>query len=186
MGSLLTGCAWTKTPVQMTLSPRLNQPLREPVKAALEIAPVKDARPVKDASVLIQKQNAYGKTTGAYVTEKPVAEIFGNGLKSALVQNGFETANGTKYALETEIQGFDYEIIAGFWEGTFISKVTVRFELVNQATKLPAWHDTYIGRDRAQSAMGTGQFVADSFSKASEDVIRQLVSDPAFRSYFEQ
>ena len=183
-GSLLTGCAWTKTPVQMTLAPKMNQPSKESPKAALKVAPVADNRPVADKTVLIQKQNAYGNTTGAYVTQKPVAEIFCDGLETALKQSGLETTNGTQYVLESKIQGFDYQTIEGFWQGTLIAKVTVRFDLVNQTNQLPVWHDTYIGQDRAQSALGTGQFVADSFSRASEDVIQQLLTDPMFRSYF--
>jgi len=186
LAGLLSGCAWTQTPVQMSLAPRVNQPVRKPLKAALEVAPVKDTRPVDNPSVLIQKQNAYGKTTGAYVTPKPVAEIFRDGLETALKQNGFETTNGTPYVLESTIQGYDYDTIAGFWQGTFIAKVTVRFELMNQTNDMPVWHDTYIGQDRAQAAIGTGQFVSDSFTRASDEVIRQLVADPTFRSFFEQ
>ena len=184
-GSLLTGCAWTRTPVEMSLAPKVNQPVKQPEKATLTVAPVKDTRPVKDGLVLMQKQNEYGNTTGAYVTTNPVAEIFGDGLEATLKQNGFESANGMPYVLESTIQGFDYQTIAGFWQATFIPKVTVRFELVNQTNQLPVWHDTFIGQDRAQTPIGTGQFVADSFSRACDDVIQQLVSDPEFRSYFE-
>lgn len=186
LAGLLSGCAWTRTPVQMSLAPQINQPVRKPLKVALEVAPVKDTRPVSGPLVLIQKQNAYGKTTGAYVTPKPVAEIFREGLETALKQNGFETTNGTPYLLESTIQGFDSDVIAGIWEGTFIAKVTARFELVNQTNNLPVWHDTYIGQDRVRAAIGTGQLVADSFTRASDDVIRQLISDPAFRRCFEQ
>jgi len=184
MAGLLTGCAWTQTPVNMTLVPKIDQPLKDSSKAALKVAPVADTRSVADKSVLIQKQNAYGNTTGAYVTQKPVAEIFSDGLKTALKQGGFETTNGTQYVLGSTIQGFDTQIIEGFWQGTLIAKVTVRFELVNQTNQLPVWHDTYTGQNRVQAAFGTGQLVADSFSRASEDVIQQLINDRTFRSYF--
>jgi Uncharacterized lipoprotein len=185
MAGLLTGCVFSRTSVQMALAPRVDQPLREPVKASLEVAPVKDSRPVKDGSVLIHKSNQYGTTSGAYITEKPVAEIFADGLNAALRQNGFETTNATQYVLKSEIQSFDLKAIAGFWTGTLISKLSIRFELTSRATRLPVWHETYNGQDSAEAAWGTGQFVADAFSRAAEDVIRQLVSDQTFRNYFE-
>jgi hypothetical protein len=185
MAGLLTGCAFSRTPVQMTLAPKVDQPLRDPVKGSLEVAPVKDSRSVKDGSVLIHKANQYGTTSGAYVTQKPVAEIFADGLKAALQQNGFENTNAAQYILKSEIQSCNYEAIAGFWKGTLITKLTVRFELMSQATKLPVWHETYNGEDRLEASWGTGQLITDAFSRSAEDVIRQLISDRTFRSYFE-
>ena len=186
LAGLLTGCAFSRTTIQMSVAPKVDEPVKEPVKASLEVATVKDSRSVADGSVLIHKKNGYGMTTsGAYVTEKPIAEIIQDGLNAALRQNGFETTNGTHYVLQGEIQNCDYQAIAGLWTGTLISKLTVRFELTSPATKLPVWHETYNGQDSSQSSWGTGQFVADSFSRAAEDVIRQLIQDRTFRSYFE-
>jgi hypothetical protein len=186
LAGLLTGCAFSRTTIQMSLAPAVDEPLKESGKASLDVSPVKDSRSVKDGMVLIHKKNGYGMTTsGAYVTEKPIAEIFQDGLNAALEKNGFTATNATRYVLESEIQTIDYDTIAGFWKGTLISKLTVRFELTNPTAKLPLWHETYIGQDSSEASWGTGQFVADCFSRASEDVIRQLVSDKTFRSYFE-
>jgi len=186
MMGLVTGCAFTRTPVTMTLAPTVDRPVQEPARASLEVEAVQDSRLVKDGTVLIHKKNGYGQTTsGAYVTEKTIAEIFQDGLNTALQKNGFETTNGTHYVLHSEIQSSDYDVMAGFWKGTLITKLTVRFEMSAGATNLPVWHETYKGQDSCESTWGSGQFVANCFTRASEDVIRQLVSDRIFRSYFE-
>jgi hypothetical protein len=144
---LLTGCASSRTPVRLTVASRVNQPLKESLKASLEVEAVKDSRPVTDEFVLMQQSNIYGPTTGGYITEKAVATIFGDGLNAALRQNGFETTNATHYLLQSEIQSFDYEPISGIWAGRFTSYVLlcVHFELVNQSTRQLIWQKTYVG-----------------------------------------
>jgi hypothetical protein len=185
---LLTGCASSRTPVQLTVDSRVNQPLKEPLKAYLEVETVKDSRPVTDEFVLMQQSNIYGPTTGGYITEKTVAKIFGDGLNAALRQNGFETTNAIHYLLQSEIQSFDYEPISGIWAGRFTSYLFlyVHFELVNQSTRQLIWQKTYVGRDLERKTIRSGQLFAQGFSEASEDILQQLVSDQKFRIYFEQ
>jgi hypothetical protein len=189
MVGLLTGCAFTRTPVQVNLAPRVDQPLKVGQKASLEVGEVRDSRLVTDQFVLLQKANGYGPTDGAYITDKPVAEIFRNGLAATLRQNGFMTTNGTSYELRGNIQSFGFGVIQrAFSSPTAKSWLTVRFELVDKSTGLPIWHDAYDGQDTEPGPTGfdNGTFIATVFSKVSEDVIRQLVSDRAFRSYFER
>jgi hypothetical protein len=68
---LLTGCASSRTLVQLTVVSRINQPLKKSSKASLEVEAVKDSRPVTDEFVLMQQSNIHGPTTGSYITEKP-------------------------------------------------------------------------------------------------------------------
>ncbi len=189
MGGVLTGCAFSRTPVQVNLAPWVDQPLKVGLKASLEVGEVRDSRLVTDQFVLFQKANGYGPTDGAYITDKPVAEIFRNGLAATLRQNGFMTTNGTSYELRGNIQSFGCGVIQRAFSASMAkSWLTVRFELVDKSTGLPVWHDTYDGQDTEQGPSGfeEGTFIATVFSKVSEDVIRQLVSDRAFRNYFER
>jgi hypothetical protein len=189
MAGLLTGCAFSRTSVQVNLAPRVDQPLRVEQKASLEVGDIKDSRLVTDNFVLLQKANAYGPTEGAFVADKPVAEIFRNGLAATLQQNGFMTTNGTRYELRGEIQSFGCGAIQRFFSASTVKTwLTVRFELVDKSTGLPVWHDTYNGQDTepGSGGIGAGGFIGSVFSKVSEDVIRQLVSDRTFRSYFER
>lgn len=182
---VLTGCAFTKTPSQVTFAPGLSAPLRD-AKAALRLAEVKDSRAISDNRVLVQKRNAYGKTTGAYVAQMPVADLFRDGLHSAFQTNAFRVAKeNNAYDLKADIQEFDYDIIGGFWTATVNPKFQVRFELFETSTGNSVWRDTMTGRSQHKTAWGDAAFVARTFSTTADDVVRQLIADKSFRKFFE-
>jgi hypothetical protein len=123
--------------------------------------------------------------SGAYVTQEPVADIFKAGLLSCLKTNGFLVAsNDSPYALDADIQDFDHDVINGLWKTTVKPKLTVRFELVDKTSGISVWRDTFTGRDTMETAWGGEQFLVDTFDRAANDVVRQLISDKTFRSYF--
>jgi hypothetical protein len=140
---------------------------------------------VTDPNVLLHKANAYGPTSGAYVTKTPVAEILKTGVTEALKQNGFISADAGKYELRGDMQEFSIGGFSGFWQATVIPKLVVRFELVDKASEVPVWHDTFIGRTTGKTAMGDKEFLAKMFSESADDVAKQLVTDKTFRGFFE-
>jgi hypothetical protein len=187
LAGLLAGCVFKQTPVQLTLAPKINQPLASEPKASLQLGRFKDSRLVTDEFVLLQKENGFGTTEGAYVTEKPVAEILRDGLMMALEQNGFRITNRAQFELRGDIQSSGAVIIQGvivnqqikFW-------LTTRFDLVDPATGLTVWHDTYTGQNTATNlSIISKRFIVPACSNMSENAISQLVSDRMFRSYFE-
>jgi hypothetical protein len=187
LAGLLTGCVFKRTPVQLTLAPKVNQPLASEPKASLQLGRFNDSRLVTDEFVLLQKENGYGTTEGAYVTEKPVAEILRDGLMMALEQNGFRITNRAQFELRGDIHSSGAVIIQGvvvnqqikFW-------LTARFDLVDPATGLTVWHDTYTGQDTATNlSIISKRFIVPACSNMLENAIGQLVSDRTFRSYFE-
>jgi len=181
-----SGRALTRTETKLAFAPTIEQPLGTQRKAGLDVGEILDKRPVKDKSVLVHKVNGHGQTTtGAYVTRQPVAEVFREGLVSALKRNGFNTAEAAKYELRGSLEEFEFDSIAGFWKATVKPKLTVRFELVDKGTGQSTWRETYFGRDTLETAWGDAEFVAQMFSKSAEDVLRQLVGDRAFRGHFE-
>lgn len=183
---LSAGCALTRTETKLAFAPTVENPLSAQRKAGLDVGEIADKRPVKDKAVLIHKINGHGQTTsGAYVTERPVAEVFKEGLLSTLKRNGFTGVEGAKYELRGSIEEFEFDAITGFWKATVKPKLTVRLELVDKATGQSAWRETYFGRDTLETAWGDADFVALMFSKSAEDVLRQLVGDRAFRSHFD-
>jgi len=187
---LLTGCAFSRTPVQVTFAPAISQPVKAPGKAALEVGEIRDTRLVGDPMVLLHKSNAYGPTSGAYVTDVPLAKIFGDGLKRALEQNAFMGTNGLHYELRGEIQNFGFGAIQNGVFSSLTSKtwLTVRFELVDKAKGLPVWHDTFNGQATGTLSAWTGGDASDvgrAFSEGAQDVVKQLISDLEFRNYFE-
>jgi|WetSurMetagenome_2_1015567.scaffolds.fasta_scaffold397232_1 hypothetical protein len=202
LAGCLTGCVLSeRTPVPMSINPYVNEPISAPAKAYLEVAAVQDTRSITDKTVLITISDFEGFTyQNSYVTEKPIAEIFQDGLNSTLQKNGFVAINGPAYALESEITGLKWEassvpgklglgsILSGSApppKNNFIATPSVNFDLKDKATGQPMWKQSYDGKCDDTLRGDEGSFFADTVSLAAEDVIGQLIKDPKFRSYFE-
>ena len=180
-----TGCAFTRTKVAINFNPAVDSPVGPKSVAYLSVGDIKDTRPVEDKYVLTHKFDGYGnQTSGAFVTEQPVAEVFKQGLIEALQTNGFARAESQKHLeLRANIQEFDNRVIAGFLEATVKPELTVRFELLDDNGTV-VWRDTMIGRSTLQTPWGNGEFIVKTFNAAAEDAIRQLLADDSFRGYF--
>jgi hypothetical protein len=187
LAGLMTGCVFMRKPVSLTLAPQVNQPLPSGPKASLALGDFKDTRLVTDGFVLVQDENAYGPTEGAFVTEKPVAEIFRDGVRMALEQDGFWITNAARYELRGNLQSSGITVVQGivfnreikFW-------LTTRFDLVDSATGLTVWHDTYTGQNTATNlTWERKEFIVPACSNMLVNTINQLVSDRVFRSHFE-
>ncbi|HEU5124720.1 MAG TPA: hypothetical protein VFW05_11725 [Verrucomicrobiae bacterium] len=178
------GCAFTRTRVNVQLTPTASSPLDKTPAVELRVGEVKDTRPVKDGFVLSQKYNGYGqRTSGAYVAQEPVAQIFKQSLFSVLEKNGFITTGATnRLELRADIQEFSHDIMAGFLKATVQPKLIVRFELVETDSGRSVWHDTLIGRETLQTSWGTGAFLVETFNKAADDIFKQLISNTNFRN----
>jgi ABC-type uncharacterized transport system auxiliary subunit len=187
LGVLATGCAFSKTPVTVNFAPTVQQPLTAAASSTLQVGKVKDSRPINDPAVLVQKRNGYGQvTSGSYVAQKPIAELFRDGLASALNANGFKPGSGaSKYEIRGDVQEFDFDVITGFWTAEVKPKLIVRFELVELATSKPVWRETYVGRHTAKTAWGDSTFMVEMFNQAAENAVKQLLEDNSFRSYFQ-
>jgi hypothetical protein len=179
-----TGCAFTRTTVAVNFNPAVNCPTG-PTVTYLSSVTVVDTRPVEDKFVLTHKFDGYGnRTSGAYVTQQPVADIFQRGLAQALQANGFvQSTNQFRFELRADIQEFDNDVIMGLWQATVKPKLTVRFELMD-TNGVSIWRDTMIGRATLETPWGAGEFIVKTFNAAAENAILQLLSDNAFRNCF--
>ncbi|HTY86814.1 MAG TPA: hypothetical protein VMB80_05055 [Candidatus Acidoferrum sp.] len=187
LAGLATGCVFMRKPVTLTLAPPAGQPLPAGSKASLALGEFKDTRLVTDGFVLVQDENAYGPTEGAFVTEKPVAELFRDGLRSALEQDGFPITQPAPYELRGNLQSSGVRVIEGFMFPREIKFwLTARFDLVDSATGLTVWHDTYTGQNTTTNlTWNRKMFVVPACSNMLVNTITQLVSDRMFRRYFE-
>ena len=183
---LATGCAFSRTKVNVQFDPKISNPLGQNATAQLTVGEIRDSRPVTDPLVLSQKYNGYGqRTSGAYVAQEPVADIFKQGLQKVLDASGFTKSTQQRgLELKANIQEFDHDVIVGFWKATVKPKLTVRFELLDKQTGGSVWRDTYVGRDSLETTWGTGEFLVQTFNRAAEDVVRQLIADASFRKFF--
>ncbi len=183
-GITLTGCAFSRTTVKIPPAVVPEEPLPPSPKATLQVGMVKDSRLVADPMVLLHKANEYGTTSGAYVTEKPVADIFRDALTDALQKSGFVSSNAP-YELRSDIQSFGIGVIQKMFSAATIKPfMTVRFELVDRNTGQSVWHDTYESQDTSKASWGVGEWVAESFSKVSAKAIQALLADQTFRAHF--
>jgi hypothetical protein len=184
VAGLLAGCAFSRTPVPVTVAPGAGHPLKAPLKASVELGDIRDNRPVVDGLILLQKSNVNGLTTGAYVAERPVADIFGDSLNAALRQNGFEATNETHYVLRCDLESFEY--VSQPPGLTAKALFYVRVELRKPASGPAIWHKTYAGQSGENRFWGTGKALGQDFSEAAADLIARLISDREFRDHFEQ
>lgn len=184
LGVVASGCAFTRTTVNVRLSPTAAKPLGQIPVAQLVVGQIEDTRPVGDKFVLTQKYNGYGqRTSGAYVTKEPVTDIFKQGLLNVLQSNGFTQAatNLATLELKANIQDFDHDVITGFWTATVKPKLTVRFELFDKDTGASLWRDTLVGRATMETAWGASEFLVQTFDRVCDDIFLQLISDNSFR-----
>jgi hypothetical protein len=205
----VTGCNFSRTKTNVVFAPAFSQPLVGTPKAGLVVGEVKDSRTVKDKDkdVLAFKRTgafAGGMTTsGGYVTPRPMADLVHDRLGDALQRNGFMSGT-TKYELRGDIQqfGFHYgnvdEIITAhgaqfvgilgmeFYKANACEIMTVRFDLYDKTTGQSVWNGTYTGVGPNVDRGGIrSKALANMFAKATDDLVKQLVTDKAFRSYLE-
>ena len=184
--ALTSGCAFSTTKTQVNFSPSYAQPLASSGQPAVDVAEFKDSRPVNEPTVLLHKANAYGPTSGAFVAQRAVGEILRDGVIDGLKKNRFEVMPGSaKYELRGDVQEFNFDSISGVWTAKVKPRLQVRFELIDKTSGTSVWRDTFIGRGNVESAWGSSEMVARLFTLGAEDVVRQLISDPTFRRFFE-
>jgi ABC-type uncharacterized transport system auxiliary subunit len=183
---LTSGCAFTRTETQVNFSPVVLDPIGPQRKAALTVGDFTDSRLVEDKYVLLQKANGYGQTTsGAFVTKEPVADILKQGLTEALRKNGFATNTTAQYELRGDLKSFGGGVIQGFWSSTTKAEITVRFELIKSDSGQPVWHDTFSGQTTKKYVLVGADFYAELFTDAGTDLVRKLIEDKTFRSFFQ-
>jgi hypothetical protein len=211
LGGLLMGCVTERYRTTIILEPGVQEPLSGAPRASITLGRFKDSRLNAPWYLLLSKPNSPNPlkpTEWAYVTNRSVATILRDGVADALGQNGFKTfghpsdtfhnnltaaleQNGFKpdpatyYVLYGDLQSAGCRNLQRLFARSIIKTwLTVRFDLVDKATGLTVWHDTYTGQTTMTNYSG-GKFLATAFAGASDDVIRQLVTDRTFRNYFE-
>ena len=184
LAGLLTGCGGNRL-AHFTLVPPVNAPLKEPVKGSLEVAVVKDTRPhVYEAELGPDMPGDFADLVSSYpfMADRPVAEIFQEGLNAAFQQNGFETTNAIRYLLNGHIQSFDFADRSDLRAPKCC--LWVDFELKNKETGESVWRQTILGDETTANSITTRNFEL-AFIEAADDVICQLVTNATFRGYFE-
>ena len=184
--AFLTSCAFSRTEMKVDYTPNIQAvSLANPSAKSVAIAQVKDERGVTDPTVIFQKNNAYGKTTGSYSADKPVAEIIRAGLIQALEDKNYRLAPvNANHEIRTTLQDLDYEFIQGIWSGTLKTKMTARFEVIDKSSGKEIWRDTIIGRSSVECSFFSSNDIIQALSLTTDDVISRLLNNQYFQDAF--
>jgi hypothetical protein len=179
---------WAKTPVKIALAPGVTQPLPAPATQAVRVADTADERTVSDPTVIFHHENAYGKTSGGYVADRPIKVIFKEALEMALRTNSFTVSPdpNSPYELQSRIQDLTHDSIqTAPFSAKLVMKLTVRLELVEVSSRNAVWRDTLVGKSEDKMGWSGTGYVEKNFKAAAEDILRQLIADRTFRRFFE-
>ncbi len=181
----LTSCAFSRTEVKIDYTPNISAAsLGSASIKSVTVAQVKDDRGVSDPTIIFQKSNAYGKTSGCYAADRPISEIIKTGLIQALGGKNYRIeTKSADYELLTTIQDFSYEFIDGFWTGTLKPKMTARFEVIDRASGKGIWRDTVIGRSSIKCG-ACSDYMVQALTLTTDDVISRLLEEQSFQELF--
>ncbi|MFN7140387.1 MAG: hypothetical protein ACK4UN_13705, partial [Limisphaerales bacterium] len=179
------GCASKNNPT-VHFQPAVSQALVGTPKASVRVATIQDWRPLHNKSTVGQQRNGHGHRTSDFVlAQKPLGDIFREGLVHAMEENQYQVAPGSgRYELRGGIKEFNCTQVHGFWDATGKSELEVQFELINKVTGNSVWKKSYIGRGTVSTPWSAKGTMGSMFTQSASDVVDQLLADASFRQYF--
>src|SRR5712671_684067 len=171
----LTGCAFSSGVVKLNYQAPVDLPHGQGDVAVGKIADERGREP----DLLMNKINGYGqKTSGAYLAEKPVAEIVEGSVREALSSAGYRVDNpNAPKLLKGRLMSLDFEPIASVFTVTLNTKLVVEFTVSDQQTQQILWKEfvTGLGSQKSGSMMSE-DYIRPAFKLAMDDLLRKLVS----------
>jgi len=177
-----SGCAFTKTPVNLDFHPH---PTAEKVSVdkVLVVQPLQDQRGI-DSRVLSYKATGYGtKTTGAFVTEKPLADIVTDAVRDTLKELNYKTDAGQgDLILSGELLRLDSTVLMGFWSGEMDCTIQVNLRLTDGKSGKPIWNELFTGFNKKTGLqMDHEGHRKDTTEAALADLTGKLAASESFR-----
>lgn len=171
----LTSCALSNSVKQINYQSNLKVGNKLSYSKTVQIEPMKDTRGYQDEKVIFYKKNMYNQTmSGAYMAEKPVAEILTEAVKNGFQEKNISVNGSNDYILKSELEKLDYEAISGFSTVQLIPQITVKFQLIDKDGKV-VWTDLITGKANTKGA---------KFEKflppAIDNLVEQLVNNQDF------
>lgn len=127
--TIFYGCAFTNTSVPINyMGPQfIPSAFQTKPSKALQIGKVIDQRTIADPRMICNKQNDYGKTSGMYLAEKPVADILTEAFNYALVKSNYNVNREGIFEINGTLMDFNIEVLMGFWSGEIKSKLNMTY-----------------------------------------------------------
>jgi hypothetical protein len=177
----LTGCAFTSGVVKLNYQTPIGLPHGQGDLAVGKIADERGREPC----LLMNKINAYGqKTSGAYLAEKPIAEIIEDSVRRGLSSAGYRVDNpDAPKLLNGRVMTLDFEPIMGMFTTTLNAKIVVEFTLMDRQTQQPVWKEivTGLGSQKSGSIFGE-DYIRPAFKQAMDDLLRKLIGSDSFKA----
>lgn len=177
---LLAGCAFTveETPLHYAYSGDPLPSSDSSPRTGVASISVEDDRLIDNPKIITHKRNAYGKTTGGFAAEKPVADIVADGFRDAFEQSGFvfDPKSG-EFTIIVSLADFDFDWVAGFSSARIRSEMDVKIRVINRLSNQTVENETFIGRGELETEFNKTEsdLVTEAFTKSLDDVIEQVL-----------
>lgn len=174
---LLPGCAFTVYDVNVDYA--YDNPIDTDLSAVeLSMGEFKDLRNVENPRMIMNQKNGYGQTTtGGWQAEKPLIDIVKDAVTDGLKKSGVDINENTpNMILSAELLEFDGEIKMGAWSGSYVGKITVKMQLIDEESEEIIWRDTFIGSGEAKGNEG----VASALKVSLDNLVDNLLTDQYF------
>lgn len=177
--SNLAGCAYSQSTVPMnavTINP--NSIHKAAHHTAIDVKVI-DVRGT-DPKFLVNKFNAYGATSGQYLADKPLADLVGQTLTSALKTAGYTVNNNSSRVLTAEIVRLDSKVQDNFVNLHFLTDLQINFKIVDAGTQNVVWNQTINGHSKQSTVILTSTDVIAGVNSAISEATINLVNSPEF------
>lgn len=178
----LIGCAFTSGQVPLNYYPSVNSQYQYLSSKNLKVGEIIDERG-KAPDFLLNKVNGYGqKTSGAYLAERPVADIIKDALKSSFDQLGVVNDPTGQKVLNGRLLGLDFDVVSSFFTSTLYVKVSMEFSLQDITTGSVIWKEVIIGNGENRSGnMFADKYIVPGFKEAMDHLIDNLLKSETFK-----
>lgn len=178
----LTGCAFSNT--QVVISPKPPAGI-EALKTSVAVT-VETLRDDRGADPTLLANKGVGmKTSGKYLSARPVAEIVTECLRESLAAMNCPAGSGN-LLLTGSLLRFDSEPIMGFWSGQMSGVVQFNLKLMDRRSGQVVWSDLLTGHANKTGLQvdheGHRKEVAEA---ALKDAVGKLASSVTFRAALE-
>ncbi len=168
---LSSGCAFTVEKVNIAYRTPKEWPRQFDKKpeVGVTIGNFEDKRPVSTTVWLANKYNGYGKTSGGYEAEKPLAEILRDAMISGLIEANYKVEkNQDRSVLTCNVLDYGTEFIqTGMFGSELRTRLQCEFTLIDNASKQVLWKEIIQGN--ALMAFGAGSKAKNQYPWRPEE-----------------
>jgi hypothetical protein len=144
-----SGCAFSVDKVHVGYRTPREWPrqFEQKPEIGVTIGSFEDKRPVATPGWLANKYNAYGKTSGGYEAEKPLAEILRDAVISGLIEANYRVEKDLERSVLTcNVLDYDAEFIqAGLFGSELRTRLQCEFTLIDNASRRVLWKEIIQG-----------------------------------------